>query len=88
MITLHRIIWEDAHGGSNIGWRPLSELKEQKTATVISCGAIVYEDDDKIVICPHMIVSDGEIEEGDAEISIPKGWIKCMMKLATFPPGD
>ena len=89
MITLYRVVWEDAHGGSNMGWRPLSDLMDRDVVTVISCGAILHEDDEKIIICPHMIVSDdGEIEEGDAEISIPKSWVRSIMKLATFPPGD
>ena len=71
-----------------MGWRSLAELKEQKTATVVSCGAIIYEDNEKVVICPHMILDDNEISEGDAELAIPKSWIISSMKLATFPPGD
>lgn len=71
-----------------MGWRPLLDLKDHKTATVISCGAIIHEDDEKIIICPHMIIEDDQISEGDAEIAIPKSWIISSMKLATFPPGD
>ncbi len=41
-----------------MGWRSLSDLKEQKTATVVSCGVIIHEDDEKIIICPHMILED------------------------------
>lgn len=88
MVTIHRVVWRDAVGGSNTGWRSLEDLKEQKTATVISCGALIYEDDEKIVICPHMIVEGEDIIEGDAELAIPKGWIVSNMKMATFPPGD
>lgn len=88
MVTLYRVVWKDAVGGSNVGWRPLAELKEQKTATVVSCGAMIYEDDDTVVICPHVIVEGDKIIEGDAEITIPKGWIVSSMKMATFPPGD
>jgi len=88
MVTIHRVVWRDAVGGSNTGWRPLSELMEQDVATVISCGAIIHEDEEKIIICPHIIVEDEKIIEGDAEITIPKDWIISNMKMATFPPGD
>ena len=71
-----------------MGWRSLAELKEQKTATVVSCGAIIHEDNEKIIICPHMIFEDNEISEGDAELAIPKSWIISNMKMATFPSGD
>ena len=88
MVTLHRVVWRDAAGGSNMGWRAMSELKDHKTATVVSCGAIIHEDDEKIIICPHMIIEDDQISEGDAEIAIPKSWIISNMKMATFPSGD
>ena len=88
MVTLHRVIWRDAAGGSNMGWRSIIALKEIETATVISCGAIIYEDDEKIIICPHMIVEDDEISEGDAEIAIPKAWIISRENLLGMPPGD
>ena len=88
MVTLNRVIWRDAAGGSNMGWRSIIALKEIETATVISCGAIIYEDDEKIIICPHMIVEDDEISEGDAEIAIPKSWIVSNLKMAVFPEGD
>ena len=68
MVTLHRVIWRDAAGGSNMGWRSIIALKEIETATVISCGAIIYEDDEKIIICPHMIVEDDEISDEDEQL--------------------
>jgi len=71
-----------------MGWRPLSDLKEQTTATVVSCGAIIYEDNEKIIICPHMIIENDEISEGDAEIAIPKAWIVSNLKMTVFPEGD
>jgi hypothetical protein len=88
VVTLHKVIWRDAAGGSNMGWRSIIALKEIETATVISCGAIIYEDDEKIIICPHMIIENDEISEGDAEIAIPKSWIVSNLKMAVFPEGD
>ena len=88
MVTLYRVVWEDAHGGSNMGWRPLSDLMERDVVTVISCGAILHEDDEKIIICPHMIIENNEISEGDAEIAIPKAWIISNLKMTVFPEGD
>jgi len=71
-----------------MGWRSIIALKEIETATVISCGAIIYEDDEKIIICPHMIIENNEISEGDAEIAIPKAWIISNLKMTVFPEGD
>ena len=88
MVTLSKVVWRDAAGGSNMGWRSIIALKEIETATVISCGAIIYEDDEKIIICPHMIIENNEISEGDAEIAIPKAWIISRENLLGLPPGD
>ena len=71
-----------------MGWRPLLALKEQETAKVISCGYIMYEDSEIIIICPHMIIENDEISEGDAEIAIPKAWIVSNLKMTVFPEGD
>jgi len=64
-----------------VGWRELSELTQAKVATAVSCGAVLVNDEDKIIICPHMLVEDGKITEGDAEIVIPKQWVTSMEEL-------
>jgi len=64
-----------------VGWRELSELTQAKVATAVSCGAVLVNDEDKIIICPHMLVEDGKITEGDAEIVIPKQWVLTMEEL-------
>jgi hypothetical protein len=88
MVTLHKVVWQDATGGSNMGWRDLEDLTKQETTTIISCGAIIYEDAEKIIVCPHIILEDGEIKQGDAEIAIPRSWIVSNLKMAVFPEGD
>jgi hypothetical protein len=79
---IYLIKWQDATGGSNMGWRDLKELKDLRTATVISCGTILEETEDYIIICPHFILGEEkEITEGDAEIVIPRSWViemKCI----------
>jgi len=64
-----------------VGWRELSELTQAKVATAVSCGAVLVNDEDKIIICPHMLVEEGKITEGDAEIVIPKQWVLTMEEL-------
>ena len=64
-----------------MGWRELSELTQAKVATAVSCGAVLVNDEDKIIICPHMLVEDGKITEGDAELVIPKQWVVSMEEL-------
>jgi hypothetical protein len=49
---------------------------------------VIHEDDDLIIICPHMLLEDGKAIQGDAEIAIPKAWIISNEKLLALPPGD
>jgi hypothetical protein len=30
MVKIYRVVWEDAQGGANVGWRELSELTQPK----------------------------------------------------------
>ena len=76
MVTFYKVVWLDASGGGNIGWRPLEELITTKPARVVSCGIKIHEDDLTVTICPHVILnSNNEVEQGDAEIVIPKQWL-------------
>jgi hypothetical protein len=81
MVKIYKVVWKDAQGGANVGWRELSELTQAKVATAVSCGALLVNDEEKIIICPHMLVEDGEIIEGDAEIVIPKQWVISIDEL-------
>jgi|TARA_R110000803_G_C11859005_1_gene306897 hypothetical protein len=75
-VNIYKVIWFDAAGGGNIGWRPLDDLVKTKPAQVISCGIKLHEDAISITICPHIILDeDNKIEQGDAEIVIPKQWV-------------
>ena len=70
-----------------MGWRELSELTQAKVATAVSCGAVLVNDEEKIIICPHMLVEDGNITEGDAEIVIPKQWVISIDELEAVSHG-
>ena len=52
MHDIYLIKWQDATGGSNMGWRELKELKSLRTSTVISCGTILEDTDayDDIIV--------------------------------------
>ena len=82
MHDIYLVKWQDATGGSNMGWRELKDLKSLRVATVISCGTILEDTEDYIIICPHFILGEEkEITEGDAEIVIPRSWVlemKCI----------
>jgi hypothetical protein len=82
-----QVVWKDAQGGANVGWRELDELTQAKVATAVSCGAVLVNDEDKIIICPHMLVEDGKITEGDAELVIPKQWVVSMEELGVLCNG-
>jgi hypothetical protein len=81
MVKIYKVVWKDAQGGANVGWRELDELTQAKVATAVSCGALLVNNEEKIIICPHMLVEDGEIIEGDAEIVIPKQWVISIDEL-------
>ena len=81
MVKLYKVVWKDAQVGSNLGWRELSELVQGKVAIAVSCGAVLVDDEEKVIICPHLLVDDGKITEGDAEIVIPKQWVVSMEEL-------
>ena len=85
MHDIYLVKWQDATGGSNMGWRELKELKSLRTSTVISCGTILEDTEDYIIICPHFILGeDKEITEGDAEIIIPKSWVMEQQCIGEF----
>ena len=87
MVKIYRVVWKDAQGGANVGWRELSGLTQAKVATAVSCGAVLVNDEEKIIICPHMLVEDGNITEGDAEIVIPKQWVISIDELEAVSHG-
>ena len=75
-MDIYRVVWKDAQGGANVGWRDLEDLKHIEVAIAVSCGVILVDDAERLVICPHFLLdSDGKIEQGDAEIVIPKQWV-------------
>ena len=85
MVKIYKVVWKDAQGGANAGWRELDELTQAKVATAVSCGAVLVNDEEKVIICPHMLVEDGNITEGDAEIVIPKQWVVSISELEERP---
>ncbi len=85
MVKIYKVVWKDAQGGANVGWRELDELTQAKVATAVSCGAVLVNDEEKVIICPHMLVEDGNITEGDAEIVIPKQWVVSISELEEKP---
>ena len=75
-MDIYRVVWKDAQGGANVGWRDVEELKNIEVAIAVSCGVILVDDAERLVICPHFLLDDeGKIEQGDAEIVIPKQWV-------------
>lgn len=81
MVKICKVVWKDAQGGANVGWRSLDELTESKVATAVSIGVILVDDDEKIIVCPHLLVEDDVIDQGDAEIVIPKQWVMSIVEL-------
>jgi len=79
---LYLVEWRDACGGTKEGWRPLEDLKQIREATILSCGAVIHMDEERLIVCPHIIPdADGNVVEGDAEIAIPMGWVMSITEL-------
>ena len=83
MVDLYCGVWKDAQAGSNVGWREVEELTKIEVATAVSCGAILLNDEEKLIICPHLLVEDNKIIEGDAELVIPQQWVISITKVYT-----
>ena len=82
---LFLVKWRDACGGANVGWRTVEELQETKEATVLSCGVILHRDEQRVLICPHVLLDDkGQVEEGDAELAIPMDWVTSIQELRSY----
>ena len=61
----------------------LEDLKQIREATVLSCGAVIHIDDERLIVCPHIIPDEyGNVSEGDAEIAIPMGWVMSITELS------
>ena len=83
MVDLYCVVWKDAQGGANTGWREVEELVQAKVATAVSCGAVLVNDEEKLIICPHLIIDNSTVIQGDAELVIPKQWVISVTKVYT-----
>ena len=84
MVDIYCVVWKDAQGGANVGWRDINELKSLEPATAVSVGTILHRDEYKLIICPHVLLDEGQITEGDAELVIPTAWVNSITKIHTL----
>jgi hypothetical protein len=75
------IEWLDATGGTRAGWKPVADMKRDLPHKCRSVGWIIHEDDDRVVIVPHM-TGDGD---GDGELTIPRDWQQSVLELTEKP---
>jgi len=66
-----------------VGWRDIKELQSLEPATAISVGTLLHNDEYKLIICPHVLIEDGKVTEGDAELVIPTAWVNSITKVHT-----
>lgn len=65
------VLWADAYGVS-AGWQTLSELKPV-LLKVNSVGWVEYEDEDILVLVPHIVGSTpNTVKQGCGDMTIPK----------------
>jgi len=84
MVDIYCVVWHDAQGGTNVGWRDIDELKTLTPAIAVSVGTVLHQDEYRLIICPHVLLEEGQITEGDAEIVIPAAWINSVTKIHTL----
>lgn len=73
------IQWEDSFFG--VGeWQRFDELKSLPVAHCISCGLLLHETEDKVIL----IMNRGGTT-GSQPIAIPRGCVKKMWKLRVNP---
>lgn len=74
------IEWRDAAGGARIGWRPMKEVERQETATCYSVGFLLRQTKEEVLVVPH-VATIGDQSDGDAELCIPRSWVKKITVL-------
>ena len=72
--------WLDACGGERRGWRPMKEVQAQEPAKCQSVGFLVRKTKTEVVVCPHL-ARLGDDVDGDAELAIPRSWVKKIKVL-------
>ena len=77
---LVEVRWMDAFGGVNSGWRPLTDMKKAAQGSPAkSVGWLIFENDEIVKVCPHLVGESDE--EGDGEITIPKDWVSKITEI-------
>ena len=74
------IEWADACGGARSGWRHITEIEKTTPATCYSVGFLMRHTKAEVLIVPHIATVDDQID-GDAELSIPRSWVKKITVL-------
>jgi hypothetical protein len=75
------VVWLDACGGSKDGWHSMRSILRQKPYEARSVGYLVREEEDYIVVCPHLVGIGERDIDGDGELAIPRSWIKKVVTL-------
>jgi hypothetical protein len=68
------VVWEDSLGCPQ-GWQRFEEC-EPSTVTIRSVGWILRETEEAITLCPHIGKVDGEENQGQGIMTIPK---RCVL---------
>ena len=83
----HRIVkveWLDASGGIKSGWRPTTDIRKGgKPAPAVSVGFLLTDDENAMIVCPHLVGEN--LEDGDGEVVIPKSWVVKVTDLVDKP---
>jgi hypothetical protein len=73
--------WEDATGGNRTGgWREIADMRP-RLDPVRSVGWLIHRDRKSVTILPNISVT-----QGDADLTIPRRWIKRLVALKEGDP--
>ena len=75
-----RVAWLDSRGVHE-EWTPIEEIKKTESCFNLSVGFLVYQDEDRIVLCPHIADAEEAEKEGCGSMTIPRGCIQSIAVL-------
>jgi len=58
----------------------MRDVERQETADCYSVGFLIRSNKNEVLVVPHVATLDGQCD-GDAELCIPKSWVKKITVL-------
>lgn len=72
--------WLDSRGVHQ-AWTDIEDIEGMKFCFNLSVGFMVYQDEDRIVLCPHIADAEEKDREGCGSMAIPRWTVQRIVEL-------